>query len=1421
MKKSLVFIFSFLWIGCFSQAITVDTNTYTIQELVTDVLVNKSCVPVNNITWRTGTDFVSSNGIGYFNNTNPAFPLSSGVILSTGNVANAPGPNLTELNDGNAAWSGDTVLEATLLAEGITMNSANATVLEFDFVPFSPNFNFQFLFASEEYGTFQCQFSDAFAFLLTNVATGVTTNLAVVPSTTIPISVVTIRNSLYNSFCSTENPTYFGAFNGGSNAAGSATNFNGQTVLMNAVSSTLIPNTTYHIKLVIADREDNQADSAIFLGANSFNVGQDVLGPDLTLANNAALCDKETHTITSGLDPAIYSFDWTLNGTKIGGDTPNLTVNKPGLYGLTYKFISGCVITTDFITIEYYNPITNPNPVDLFQCDSSETNLTFDLSFNTATVQVPGTQISYHSSEDDANSNSNPLPNNYTVAAGSLPATIWMRISDTATNCAITKSFQLELTPPPVANNPGNLSLCETVPQSNIADFDISLQTAAVLGGQSPAIYDVSYHLMPSDANSGINPINTSAFYSSVDTTLIARVQNRTDASCFNTTSFSLIVTPRPILDLIPDQFVCEGFTLPDLVNPGNYYSGTNKGLPMLKAGDVITTDSNIFIYNETGGTPSCPNERSFRVEIVTPADIRPADENACDRYILPTLGFGTRYFTLPDGPSGGGTELFAGTSITTPGTNLIYTYFATNDITPCEVQNKFNIIITITPEITDSFPNTFACVSYNLSSLAVGNYYTFDSATGIYTPASSPITTTTTLYVFATNNTCRTPDTIFTVYIDNVGLDNITQCQPYNLPPAPVGEYRDAPNGGGNIIAPGLISQTTNLYVYVPGAGTPNCTDNDFFTITINAPFLSTPTNVTECASYLLPIQVDGGKYYTLSGGPTTAGNIELIPNEDTITTTTIIYIYKLSATVVGCFNEKPWRITINQKPIIDSRADIGPTCDFYQLTPLTNGNYYDDPSGINPLAAGTVISTSNRIYIYAVHPNDPSCYSENYFEINIFDVQADPIPAQLSYCDTFTFPTLPSPNNFYYDAPGGLNGGGKRIPFGTIVTSATVLPTYYVYYEITNRGEICSDENPFSLTIAPRPVANPVNPLETCDTFSSNDGIFEFDLTTLSIRNQVLNGQTPDGNFTLSFFTSLAAANNTNAIPIANPAAYQNDNPFADSVWIRISNNTITNPCFAVVELKLIINPLPKIQLKPEYFICEDYETGTLLNPAALNTGLTASNYIFEWTLDGNPFGGNTASITTTQIGDYTVKVTNTNTNCINTYASKVSKYAPYIEITFSDAFDNASFISVNILGAGSGNYEYQIDDSLFQDSNVFNNVAAGEHIISVRDKNGHCNPAPIDAVIINYPKFFTPNGDGVNDTWNITHLLSTNSSAPIFIFDRYGKLIKEITPSTDGWNGMFNGQPLPSTDYWFTVDYSEKGVPKIFKSHFTLKR
>ena len=91
-----------------------------------------------------------------------------------------------------------------------------------------------------------------------------------------------------------------------------------------------------------------------------------------------------------------------------------------------------------------------------------------------------------------------------------------------------------------------------------------------------------------------------------------------------------------------------------------------------------------------------------------------------------------------------------------------------------------------------------------------------------------------------------------------------------------------------------------------------------------------------------------------------------------------------------------------------------------------------------------------------------------------------------------------------------------------------------------------------------------------------------------------------------------------------------------------------------------------------------------------------------------------------------------------------------------------------------------------------------------------------------IIDYPKYFTPNGDGYHDTWNISSLKS-ESNAKIYIFDRYGKLLKEIRPWSDGWDGTFNGILITINDYWFSVEYQVDGSDNLkqFKAHFTLKR
>jgi gliding motility-associated-like protein len=157
--------------------------------------------------------------------------------------------------------------------------------------------------------------------------------------------------------------------------------------------------------------------------------------------------------------------------------------------------------------------------------------------------------------------------------------------------------------------------------------------------------------------------------------------------------------------------------------------------------------------------------------------------------------------------------------------------------------------------------------------------------------------------------------------------------------------------------------------------------------------------------------------------------------------------------------------------------------------------------------------------------------------------------------------------------------------------------------------------------------------------------------------------------------------------------------------------------------------------------------------------------------------------------------------------------------VDWTVADAFSNNQIVT--IIASGTGDYLYQLDNGPFQESPIFEYVASGTHSITVKDKNGCSAPVTVyDVLVINYPKFFTPNNDGHNDSWNIFSL-QDQSSSKIFIFDRYGKLLKQIFPDGSGWDGTYIGQPMPAADYWFSVEYTEQDIPKKFNAHFSLKR
>lgn len=249
------------------------------------------------------------------------------------------------------------------------------------------------------------------------------------------------------------------------------------------------------------------------------------------------------------------------------------------------------------------------------------------------------------------------------------------------------------------------------------------------------------------------------------------------------------------------------------------------------------------------------------------------------------------------------------------------------------------------------------------------------------------------------------------------------------------------------------------------------------------------------------------------------------------------------------------------------------------------------------------------------------------------------------------------------------------------------------------------------------------------------------------------------------------------------------------------------------------ITVNPLPAVGLQ-DGTICIDPITLATTRTFLLNTGLNEAEFTFEWfDVNGTILSATNSFHEVSVIGQYSVTITDIVTGCQASAFANVDQSAPPTDFTYT--IDNffADNPSVVITPTPAGQYEYQLDFGPFQDSNIFENIAAGPHTLTVRDEEA-CGVLSKEILIVDYPRFFTPNGDGINDTWNITSIGNVSVSK-IYIFDQFGKLLKEMTPSSLGWDGTYNGQALPSNDYWFTINYQEAGLSKEFRSHFSLKR
>ena len=501
---------------------------------------------------------------------------------------------------------------------------------------------------------------------------------------------------------------------------------------------------------------------------------------------------------------------------------------------------------------------------------------------------------------------------------------------------------------------------------------------------------------------------------------------------------------------------VCDNYTLQPLQN-GNYFTSANgNGLPLF-AGDVIIQTQTIYIFNQPGGPGTCGANSSFKVTIIDKDSLAPKNVTNCGNYTLPSITYGNYY----SAPGGNGIIIPAGTVISS--TQTIYYYFISPDPPFCIVDTNF--IVTVLPSVeVGNRADIFECSSYTLPPLAIGDYYTSPNGTGNQLTAGTIITTSQTIYVFvarANTPSCIDQD-IFEVIIGLNQPPNISQCNGYTLPDLVVGNYYTGPNGTGSIIPEGsFISTNMTIFIYAPTtSGENNCSDNLYFTLTFTQPQIDVLSDMSACESYTLP-PLTNGEYYTGIDGTGTM----LYPGDAILSTQTIYIFKRLDST---CFNQSSFTITINTLPNIDSRSDID-ICDQYVLTPLNVGNYYTGPNGTGTLLPGSsVITSSQKIYIYAISNTTPSCSIENSFQINIFSTSSDVLP-NITACDNYTLPSL-TLNNKFYTKSGGPNGYGIELLPGTIITSSQ---TIYIFKESLIRATFsCLDETSFTITINNTPI-------------------------------------------------------------------------------------------------------------------------------------------------------------------------------------------------------------------------------------------------------------------------------------------------------------------------------------------------------------
>lgn len=451
-------------------------------------------------------------------------------------------------------------------------------------------------------------------------------------------------------------------------------------------------------------------------------------------------------------------------------------------------------------------------------------------------------------------------------------------------------------------------------------------------------------------------------------------------------------------------------------------------------------------------------------------------------------------------------------------------------------------------------------------------------------------------------------------------------------------------------------------------------------------------------------------------------------------------------------------------------------------QFTASAAGDYRVEVQ-LNPTCASRGTITLEYATLPAISPQILLQCDDNSDGLTTFNLNlADPL---------FTAGT-PGLSTTYYTTSADANSGSNSLSSTTGYSN--ISPNQVLYARVENQYG-CYSVSTLTLSTSANGLTVP-QPLAVCDTDGTDDGIAEFDLT---VRQQEILQSLPAG-LQLEFYTSQASAlAGTGAV--ATPAAFANTTAYNQTLYTKVMSGA---DCYGIVPLQLTVNSFGTALDDETLYLCDS-------NPITLDPGAFAT---YSWT--GTQPLVTTRTLQVAQPGTYVVEVTNA-AGCSGskTFVVNASGAATGATILVDD-FTGASN-SIAITAEGPGNYRYSLDGVTYQESPVFSGLAPGEYTVFIKDSNG-CLPVYTQNVfVLDYPTFFTPNQDSYNDKWRIPYL-SYYPGSMVYIYDRYGKVLHSFKDNSTGWDGTYNGSPMPADDYWFVILLSNG---RTIRGHFAILR